>query len=227
MSVSEIRPPYPGKAVRHPPDRDEALLFLYHEVLAVEVPWLDDVVRAKRPQRLPVVLTRDEVRAVLRRLEGVPRLMAHLLYGSGLRVLECCRLRVQDIDLARNQIVVHSAKGDKDRMTMLPATVKAALVRHLAEVREQHRADLAGEVPSGSSCRPPSRGSPPLVRHPPPRGPARHPDGPGASRPSRPRDHADLHSRPQPRSVRRPAPRRWDARRLTRATPAPIWSTKR
>jgi hypothetical protein len=150
--------------------------------------------------------------------------LALRLRSPGARVLPP---GVQDIDLARNQIVVHSAKGDKDRMTMLPASVKAALVRHLAEVREQHRADLAGEVPSGSSCRPPSRGSPPLVRHLPPRGPARHPDGPGASRPSRPRDHADLHSRPQPRSVRRPAPRRWDARRLTRATPAPIWSTKR
>jgi integrase len=104
------------------------------------VPWLDDVVRAKRPQRLPVVLTRDEVRAVLERLDGVPRLM---LYGSGLRVLECCRLRVQDIDFARNQIVVRSSKGDKDRMTMLPASVRAALAR-LAGVREQHQADLAG-----------------------------------------------------------------------------------
>ena len=75
-----------------------ALLFLYREVLVVELPWLDDVVRAKRPLHLPVVLTRDEVRAVLQRLDGVPRLMAILLYGAGLRLLECCRLRVKDVD---------------------------------------------------------------------------------------------------------------------------------
>ncbi|MEK7715158.1 MAG: phage integrase N-terminal SAM-like domain-containing protein, partial [candidate division NC10 bacterium] len=74
-----------------------ALLFLYREVLGVELPWLDDVVRAKRPQYLPVVLTRDEVRAVLQRLDGIPRLMAILLYGAGLRLLECCRLRVKDV----------------------------------------------------------------------------------------------------------------------------------
>src|SRR5713101_7632036 len=72
-----------------------ALLFLYREVLGVELPWLDDLVRAKRPQHLPVVLTRDEVRAVLQGLEGVPRLMAIPLYGAGLRLLECCRLRVR------------------------------------------------------------------------------------------------------------------------------------
>ena len=83
-----------------------ALLFLYREVLGVELPWLDDVVRAKRPLRLPVVLTRDEVRAVLQRLDGVPRLMAILLYGAGLRLLECCRLRVKDVDFATNQITV-------------------------------------------------------------------------------------------------------------------------
>jgi integron integrase len=119
-----------------------ALLFLYREVLDLDVPWLDDVVRAKRPQRLPVVMTREEVRAVLQRLDGVPRLMAYLLYGAGLRVLECCRLRVQDVDFAANQIVVRSGKGDKDRVTMLPATVKAALARHLEAVRGQHQADL-------------------------------------------------------------------------------------
>ncbi len=119
-----------------------ALLFLYREVLEVDVPWLDGVVRAKRPQRLPVVLTRDEVRAVLRSLEGVPRLMAHLLYGAGLRVLECCRLRVQDVDFAANQIVVRTGKGDKDRVTMLPEIVKADLARHLERVREQHQRDL-------------------------------------------------------------------------------------
>jgi integron integrase len=119
-----------------------ALLFLYREVLGVELPWLDDVVRAKRPQRLPVVLTRDEVRAVLQRLQGVPRLMAILLYGAGLRLLECCRLRVKDVDFATNQIVIRDGKGRKDRATMLPAAVKTALTAHIERGREQHQADL-------------------------------------------------------------------------------------
>jgi integron integrase len=118
------------------------LLFLYREVLGVELPWLDDVVRAKRPQHLPVVLTREEVRAVLQRLDGVSQLMALLLYGAGLRLLECCHLRVKDIDFATNQIVVRDGKGRKDRVTMLPAAVKIALIAHLARAREQHQADL-------------------------------------------------------------------------------------
>jgi integron integrase len=120
-----------------------ALLFLYRNVLEVDLPWLDGIVRAKRPQRLPVVLTRDEVRAVLQRLEGVARLMACLLYGAGLRVLECCRLRAQDVDFAANQLVVRGGKGDKDRVTMLPAVAKADLARHLEMVRAQHHDDLA------------------------------------------------------------------------------------
>src|SRR5438876_454033 len=119
-----------------------ALLFLYREVLGVELPWLDEVVRARRPERLPVVLTRDEERAVLGRLDGPARLMACLLYGAGLRVLECCRLRVQDVDFAANQIVVRGGKGDKDRVTMLPVAVKRALAWHLKSVREQHQDDL-------------------------------------------------------------------------------------
>jgi integron integrase len=119
-----------------------ALLFLYRAVLGLDLPWLDDIVRAKRPQYLPVVLTRDEVRAVLQRLDGVPRLMALLLYGAGHRLLECCRLRVKDVDFGLNQIVVRDGKGRKDRMTMLPAAVKAALATHLERVREQHQADL-------------------------------------------------------------------------------------
>jgi integron integrase len=120
-----------------------ALLFLYRDVLEADLPWLDGIVRAKRPERLPVVLTRDEVRAVLQRLEGVPRLMACLLYGAGLRVLECCRLRVQDADFAANQLVVRAGKGDKDRVTMLPAVAKADLAQHLEAVGAQHREDLA------------------------------------------------------------------------------------
>ena len=119
-----------------------ALLFLYREVLDVDLPWLEDVVRAKRPQYLPVVLTRDETRAVLQRLNGVPRIMALLLYGAGLRLLECCRLRVKDVDFAANQIVIRDGKGRKDRVTMLPAAVRTLLAQHIDQVRAQHEADL-------------------------------------------------------------------------------------
>ena len=119
-----------------------ALLFLYREVLGIDLPWLDEVVRAKRPLHLPVVLTREEVRAVLQRLDGVPRLMAVLLYGAGLRLLECCRLRVKDVDFAPNQLTVRDGKGHKDRVTMLPAAVKADLLAHLERVRRQHEDDL-------------------------------------------------------------------------------------
>jgi integron integrase len=119
-----------------------ALLFLYGSVLGVDLPWLDDLVRAARPHRLPVVLSRDEVRAVLLALRGTVRLMAVLLYGAGLRLLECARLRVKDIDFAANQIVVRSGKGDRDRVTLLPAAVCFVLQRHLARVRTQHERDL-------------------------------------------------------------------------------------
>ena len=118
-----------------------ALLFLYREVLEQEVPWLDDIVRAKRPARLPVVLTR-EVRAVIRQLRGAPRLMAILLYGSGLRLLECVRLRVKDLDFGRHQIIVRAGKGDEDRATTLPAIISADLARHLGGVKKQHDLDL-------------------------------------------------------------------------------------
>jgi integron integrase len=120
-----------------------ALLFLYRDVLGVDMPWLDDVVRAKRPTRLPVVLTRDEVRAVIRQLHGVPRLMAILMYGSGLRVLECARLRVKDVDFARRQITVRAGKGDKDRATTLPGIIGPDLTRHLEAVKRQHQVDLS------------------------------------------------------------------------------------
>ena len=119
-----------------------ALLFLYRAVLLQEVPWLDDLVYAKRPHHLPVVLTREEVRAVLGQILGVPRLRAFLLYGAGLRLLECARLRVKDIDPGRNQIVVRARKGNKDRLTMLPAAIKTDLLRHLEAVRTQHQLDL-------------------------------------------------------------------------------------
>jgi integron integrase len=119
-----------------------ALLFLYRHVLHQDLPWLDEVVRAKRPNRLPIVLTRDEVRAVISELSGTPRLMATLLYGSGLRLLECCRLRIQDIDFAMNQITVRDGKGAKDRVTVLPAVAKTTLTQHMQRVKRQHEADL-------------------------------------------------------------------------------------
>src|SRR5438067_532231 len=97
-----------------------ALLFLYQQVLKQEVGWIDQVERAKRPKRVPVVLTRDEVHKIFARLHGTPRLMAGLLYGSGLRLMECVRLRVKDIDFGYARITVRGGKGAKDRVTMLP-----------------------------------------------------------------------------------------------------------
>src|SRR5262249_42165048 len=119
-----------------------ALLFLYRVVLEQDLPWLDEVVRARRPQRLPVVLTREEIRSVLERLDGAPRLMALLLYGAGLRLLECARLRVKDVDFATSQIVVRSGKGARDRVTMLPAAARPGLLRHLDSIRRQHENDV-------------------------------------------------------------------------------------
>jgi integron integrase len=119
-----------------------ALLFLYREVLARDIGWLEDVVRAKRPRRLPVVLTRREVRVLLGALQGINWIMAGLLYGAGLRLLECLRLRVKDIDFGANQIVVREGKGNKDRVTMLPAIVRDPLVSHLECVRTLHQHDL-------------------------------------------------------------------------------------
>lgn len=110
---------------------------------AATPPRLLDRVRAKRPGRLPVVLTREEVRALLQHLDGMPRLVAGLLYGAGLRVLACCRLRVQALDLAADQIVVRGGKGDKDRVTMLPAMAKRELHGHLEAMRAQHQSDVA------------------------------------------------------------------------------------
>jgi integrase len=108
-----------------------ALLFLYRHVLDRQVGWLDEVVRARRPQRLPVVLSRQEVRALLGALAGVHWLMASLLYGTGLRLLECLRLRVKDLDFATHQIVVRAGKGDRDRVTVLPIAVAEPLTAHL------------------------------------------------------------------------------------------------
>jgi integron integrase len=120
-----------------------ALLFMYREVLNVELPWMDNVRRAKRPQRLPTVLSQGEVRTLLAEMTGVQWLMASLLYGSGLRLMECLRLRVQDIDFQRREIIVRQGKGGKDRHTMLPAGLESTLHAQLVEAKRLHDRDLA------------------------------------------------------------------------------------
>ena len=119
-----------------------ALLFLYREVLHDPLPWLEDIVRASRPERIPVVLTPEEVRATLAELEGVSSLVVQLLYGSGLRLLECLRLRVKDLDFARREILVRDPKGGRDRRTTLPQAVEIALRAHLEKVRRIHDVDV-------------------------------------------------------------------------------------
>ncbi len=119
-----------------------ALLFLYRNVLGIELPWLADIRRAKRPERLPVVLTQSETAAVLAELEGECWLAASLLYGSGLRLLECLRLRVKDVDFGRNEILVRDGKGGKDRLTLLPQSLREPLQAQLAGARRQHGRDL-------------------------------------------------------------------------------------
>jgi integron integrase len=124
-----------------------ALLFLYRQVLGIELDWLENVTRAKTPDRLPVVLTGEEVRAVLAHMEGVYWLVASLLYGAGLRLMEAVRLRVKDVDLARREIVVRDGKGAKDRVTMLPGRLVDPLRAHLADRRRRYDQDrLAGQA---------------------------------------------------------------------------------
>ena len=126
-----------------------ALVFLYRNVIDDPLPWMDEIVRAQRPKRLPVVLSRDEVATVFSHLEGTPRIVASLLYGAGLRLLEALRLRVKDIDFAANIVVVRDGKGGKDRRSMLPESLRAALRTQIESVRRLHARDLAqggGEV---------------------------------------------------------------------------------
>jgi integron integrase len=118
-----------------------ALLFLYREVLGQEFEWMHHITQARVPQRLPIVLTQREVHALLGRLSGMHLLMARILYGSGLRLMECVRLRVKDVDFEQRAIVVRDGKGQKDRITMLPAACAAALRSHLSRVGEQHAED--------------------------------------------------------------------------------------
>lgn len=120
-----------------------ALLFLYRQVLEVELPWLDGIERAKKPQRLPVVLTREETAALLGEMTGTHGLMGSLLYGSGMRLMECMRLRVKDVDFERSEILVREGKGGKDRRTMLPCSLVDRLRAQLAEVARLHERDKA------------------------------------------------------------------------------------
>lgn len=119
-----------------------ALLFLYRHVLRREVGELGDIIRARRPRRLPVVLSREEVRQVLDQLSGDKHLIVALLYGSGLRLIECLRLRIQDVDLDRHEILVRGGKGSQDRLTMLPTSLANPLKEHLRRVQAIHRRDL-------------------------------------------------------------------------------------
>jgi integron integrase len=167
----------------------QALLFLYRQVLEIELPWLDNVTRAESAKRLPVVLTRDEVRSLLSQLEGTPWLVASLLYGSGLRLMEALRLRVKDLALERGELIVRDGKGGKDRVTMVPSALDVPLRAHLARLRawyeEERRRGQPGVsmpfalarkypqgatgwgwqylFPSASLCRDPYAGVP--VRH--------------------------------------------------------------
>ena len=140
-----------------------AILFLYKEVLEIELPWLENVPRAKRAHHLPTVLTRDEVARLIDQLSGVHALMARLQYGSGMRLMECLRLRVKDVDLERREITVRQGKGAKDRVTMLPATLVGPLRAHLGVVRgiydDDRRRDLPGvELPFAMERKNPSAG---------------------------------------------------------------------
>ncbi len=119
-----------------------ALLFLYKEVFKQQIGWIDQVDRATKPRRVPVVLSPSEVKRVFAHLNGTPKLMAALLYGSGLRLMECVRLRVKDIDFAYEQITVRDAKGGRDRVTMLPVNLTEPLQRHLLKVKTQHEQDI-------------------------------------------------------------------------------------
>lgn len=126
-----------------------ALLFLYRDVLKKDLPYVSNIERARKPKRLPVVFSRDEVNRLLAHLEGLHWLLAGLLYGSGLRLMECLRLRVKDIDFTYGQVTVRDGKGEKDRITMLPTKLKQPLMRHLQKVKILHDEDLAagfGEV---------------------------------------------------------------------------------
>ncbi len=124
-----------------------AILFLYQQVLGVELPWLDEVRRAKKPRRLPTVMSQAEVRSLLAHIEGTHGLLARLLYGTGMRLMEGVRLRVKDLDLERREIIVRSGKGGRDRVTIVPEALLGPLREHLARVREWFMTDRADGLP--------------------------------------------------------------------------------
>lgn len=127
----------------------QSILFLYREVLHREITHIDNIERAKKEAKVPIVFTRDEVTQILSNMKSTPYLMASLLYGAGLRLMECIRLRVKDIDFNSNYILIREGKGEKDRVTILPEKLKEPLQRHLAKVKLLHEEDLAagyGEV---------------------------------------------------------------------------------
>jgi integron integrase len=119
-----------------------ALVFLYREVIKKDLAQFEGLVHAKRPARLPVVFTHDEIRTILLQLDGVTWIMGKLLYGAGLRVMECVRLRVKDVDFGYKQITVRDGKGHKDRVTMLPEILTEPLSRHLEKIKKSHEIDL-------------------------------------------------------------------------------------
>jgi integron integrase len=127
-----------------------AVLFLYRDALGLELPWLADVVRAKRPVHLPVVLSRKEVQCVFARLNGTIWLVASMLYGSGARITECLQLRIKDVDLQRRELVIRDAKGQKDRVTVLPETLISHLREHIEKVRTLYDSDRAAGKPGVS-----------------------------------------------------------------------------
>jgi integron integrase len=128
----------------------QALLFLYRQVFDIDLPWLENVTRASRPKRLPVVLTPSEVRSVLAQLEGTTWLVANLLYGSGLRLMESLRLRVKDVGLERCELIVRDAKGGKDRVTVLPWAIRHALTVHLQKLQVRFAQQRAAGAPGVS-----------------------------------------------------------------------------
>ncbi len=140
-----------------------AILFLYREVLRIDIGWVSDVERAKKPVRVPTVLSQDEVKRVLRHLKGAPLLMASLMYGAGLRLSECLSLRVKDVDFDRGLLLVHAGKGAKDRVTLLPRSVVTSMESHLKRVRGLYEddmldAELQASLPQGLSRKYPNAG---------------------------------------------------------------------
>ena len=204
-----------------------ALMLLYREVLAIPIGDLRRVLRSNAPPQLPAVLSRDEVRTLLGRLSGTMGLVALLLYGAGLRLMECLTLRVKDIDVAGGEIRVRRGKGGKDRVTKLPESARAAMEAHLARVRMLHDRDrvrVPGRVkwrdlsaspardggPAGRASSRPGGGhreardlshASSLVRHPSSRGRLRHPDAPGALGALGREHDDDLHARAEPGST--------------------------